>query len=94
MIRCNQVCRYNSPDDGCLKPASAVCPMSNIARDTNALTNADHIRSMVDEELAKWIGNFVNRPIIENGMDGEFELDSNFVRDVYIWLKQPYKEDT
>lgn len=55
MIHCNQVCMYNFPDDGCLKPASAVCPMSNMARDTNVLTNADHIRSMSDEELAEFL---------------------------------------
>lgn len=27
-------------------------------KDTNAPTNADHIRSMTDEELARWLYNF------------------------------------
>ena len=49
---------------------------------------------MTDEELAVWFGEFVNRILSENGMDDEFELDSDFVADMLLWMKKTYKEDT
>ena len=96
MIHCNQVCMYNFPDDGCLKPKTAICPLSNIARDTNVLTNADHIRSMTDEELAEFIYYHKQETcscceLTET--DGAC-TETLCVNATLRWLKQPYKEDT
>ena len=56
----------------------------------NALTNADHIRSMTDEELAEfWV-----EPVC--GIRTEEECKKNFRMECAAcfldWLKQPYKE--
>jgi hypothetical protein len=54
-------------------------------------TNADHIRSMTDEELAEWFDNGLceSRSVAEcrtyKGGCAACALN---------WLKQPYKEDT
>lgn len=54
-------------------------------------TNADHIRSMTDEELAEWYG---------EGMCGGQTVDAcrkkfhgNCSACALDWLKQPYKEE-
>ena len=57
---CNQICRWNDPSDGCIKPIYAICRMSNIA--SKKQTNADRIRAMGDEELADF---FFESPEIE-----------------------------
>ena len=54
------------------------------------MTNADHIRSMTDEELAEWICDATYK---------ENEQGYPIMRTVnkvwwHKWLKQPYKEDT
>ena len=55
------------------------------------MTNADHIRSMTDEELAEWYG---------EGMCGGQTVDAcrekfhgNCSACALDWLKQPYKEE-
>ena len=69
-------------------------------------TNADHIRSMTDEELAEYLYDRVgiaaeHISYCENNLECELMLES----DVYIpdamckeclcrWLKQPYKEES
>lgn len=40
MIHCNQICRYNCTNDGCLKPEWAVCPMSNA---NQRVANTDNV---------------------------------------------------
>lgn len=53
-------------------------------------TNADHIRSMTDEELAEWFdrGFCGSRSLAEcRGFNGGCAVC------VLDWLKQPYKED-
>lgn len=58
---------------------------------TSVVTNADHIRSMTDEELAKWLEQWCN-----NGeMCYSCPLDacpSDTKLSFLDWLKQPYKE--
>ena len=82
MMYCSQMCRWNTYADGCTKPFDAICPLSNMnSKDKLAPTNADHIRSMTDEELAQILG-------CSNGFcwsTSHYALE---------WLKQPYKEDT
>lgn len=46
------------------------------------MTNADHIRSMTDEELAEWLFKFF------------WGRKSVALLDMAGWLKQSYKEDT
>lgn len=57
------------------------------------MTNADHIRSMTDEELAQYFGRvgFCNTIIPKH-----YCLDQKVCsRECVVrWLKQPYKEDT
>lgn len=65
-------------------------------------TNADHIRSMTDEELAEWLDEDLacccycsedkrleNEPLLR----GE-KCDEQCKKHLLDWLKQPYKEDT
>lgn len=59
-------------------------------------TNADHIRSMTDEELAKFIadkiphGDCYGCPWFYSCFCDSESCGDNFLD----WLKQPYKEDT
>ena len=65
------------------------------------LTNAQHIRSMTDEELAKWLDEDIgcccycsedarleNEPLLR----GE-KCDEQCKKHLLYWLKQPYKEE-
>lgn len=70
--------------------------------DTNVvMTNADHIRAMTDEELAKWLDEEIgcccfclederleNEPLLR----GE-KCDEQCKEHLLDWLKRPYKED-
>ena len=56
-------------------------------------SNADHIRSMTDEELAKWVTEFVELVLEANGMCDEYELHHEFESNMLEEFKQPYKED-
>ena len=55
MVKCDQICPWNYYEIGCKKPNEELCPMSNLATKEKPQTNADRIRAMSDEELAKWI---------------------------------------
>jgi hypothetical protein len=68
-------------------------------------TNADHIRSMTDDELAEWLADIDcnNCDCCVYQMECRFEHDTETVNyaEKYCcftgrvdWLKQPYKEDT
>lgn len=54
-IICNQLCTWNDPSDGCVKPRYEICPISNVAAERKPMTNADRIRVMSDEELRKFM---------------------------------------
>lgn len=58
--------------------------------DTKVLTNADHIRSMTDEELAYLLHSEYFEGF-NKGLDRDFSEMLPYYKD---WLKQPYKEDT
>ena len=55
------------------------------------LTNADHIRSMTDEELAKLLLDPVDEKVCPNGCDG---CDGDCDGKMLNWLHQPYEEVT
>ena len=63
------------------------------------MTNAQHIRSMTDEELAALLDAFCNASACITG-DGAVcpffsDCTSDYAEcDWNVWLKQPYKEDT
>ena len=56
-----------------------------------AVTNADHIRSMSDEELAKLLLNGNVSDVCPNGCD---TCDGDCDKRMLDWLKQPYGGDT
>ena len=88
-------CKYEHDGDCCHAGADQyMCKCKKPCEFLWALSNADHIRSMSDEELAKWITEFMNEVLQANNMADEFELDYRFAIDMNIWLKEPYKEDT
>ena len=99
MVRCYQLCNWNYPHLGCVKPNDEICPMSNIASQEKQQTNADRIRAMSDEELADWVA----RTQIDNvaealkiaGIPWEKApgLQDEVKKDVLEWLKQPVKEN-
>lgn len=102
MIACNQICKYNFNEYGCLKPESAVCPMSNAVAREKPMTNADRIRDMNDEELAEFLVHIAPT----NCRDCEFSCgwrcqpDRQDYSDAEKckegrrrWLQQPVKED-
>ena len=53
------------------------------------MTNADHIRSMSDEELADFLARF-GVACVNRACPNQYELDGNFVSVATDWLKQPY----
>lgn len=55
------------------------------------MTNADHIRSMSDEELADLLYNFGMSNLVERGKtETAMRADKYHIE---LWLKQPYKEN-
>ena len=54
-------------------------------------TNADHIRSMTDDELGSVLFGALGSVICPNGCDN---CDGDCDKHALDWLKQPYKEDT
>lgn len=60
------------------------------------MTNADHIRSMTDEELAKWMFITDGCPPVSCNYEfspGENMLNKFCKKCALDWLKQPYKEN-
>ena len=67
------------------------CPVETPKDSRNIITNADRIRSMSDEELARWL---VDATVCERvcGED-EYCHGNECVERVTRWLKQPSKEE-
>lgn len=73
---CSTACMY------CTLSQEEMCRHRKDIPDTkDAKTNADHIRSMTDEELAEWLFKFF------------WGRKSVALLDMAGWLKQHYKED-
>ena len=87
----------------CSSDATNRCPLvpDEAAADTPykpPKTNADHIRSMTDEELAALLDRFCDaaKCRAENGSVCPFYSDcasDHAECDWKVWLKQPYKEE-
>lgn len=74
------------------------CFGEDMCRCREPITNADHIRSMTDEELANYLLFFCpttfNHPMY-TGVSGEYTEDAEkTIAKNMDWLKQPYKEET
>ena len=94
IMQCNQICRWNDPSDGCIKPMHAICRMSNIA--SKKQTNADRIRAMSDDELAdNWMRDFVvcHRCAYRYECEcDEYVTYEKCKEGIVEWLKQPVEE--
>ena len=55
-MKCNQICEWNS-NVGCIRPYGVPCILGNVSLTERKTTNADCIRNMSDDELAKILGN-------------------------------------
>lgn len=85
-------CKYEHDGDCCHAGADQyMCKCKKPCEFIWSLSNADHIRSMSDEELTKWIVEFMNDVLQANNLADEYELDSGFAVDMNIWFKKPYK---
>lgn len=82
-----------------LRRVNTKCNPSRFERVQKVMTNADHIRSMSDEELAKFLDGFTGcnycseyetAPFVGPGL---CDCDGKCKRHLVVWLKQPYKED-
>ena len=97
MSKCLNCKKYEdcSTGSGCTWPCGAY-----VARDIDVLTNADHIRSMTDEELAMEFAKASMSGAIKSlGYDGiqgtiKRAIENDLARQWLYWLKQPYREET
>ena len=76
---CSQVCKWNTYEYGCTKPLAETCPLINLNAKPKPMTNADRIRAMSDEELAKLLCCTGWRMIEQ--------------KECLEWLQQPAEED-
>ena len=84
----------NFKDEWCEKVIDS--PHPDIERDCHHFvikTNADHIRSMTDEELARFIPNWSYTDACKCG-EHYVDCNNECEKCVAEWLKQPYKEET
>ena len=67
------------------------CPVETPKDSRNIVTNADRIRSMNDEELARWL---VDATVCERVCnEDEYCHGNECIERVTSWLKQPAKEE-
>ena len=91
MIICNQLCEWNGYKHGCRNPYFEVCPLSNsVSYKPNHMTNADRIRAMSDEELAKMLWK-TGRNYRAVCADPIVDFQEHRT-DIIEWLKQPAEE--
>ena len=86
MNKCNnQMCKWNTYEYGCIKPFFDKCPLES----QKHKTNADRIRAMTDEELAKTFEtDFATCPP-NAGEDKWCDKDADCKQCWLDWLKQP-----
>ena len=95
MANCGQACPYNTLNGCKVKENNAICPLTNIATPVTEyrMTNADLIRAMSDEELAKEFSDCAIGLYCDTRKKGLPELPESVKREVFDslleWLKQP-----
>ena len=93
MIKCYdyEECEYNGQPD-CALPDGAQCPHG--VPTVPPVTNADKIRAMSDEELAKYLSNPCECTV-DPERDGFRECGNDLcVKYLLEWLQQPAEEET
>ena len=94
----SQMCEYNSYAYGCVLAENIrweKCTKMKVKKTEKPekqkpQTNADHIRSMSDEELADKITDYINTCPVDIFTDCKVNCKACWLK----WLKQPYKENT
>ena len=92
MKTCNQACPYNTLRGCVVDEHGGICILSNmLAAGCKPVTNADRIRGMSDEELAK----FLHEPFCDKRTHEECTISYCGVCDqcVLDWLQQPAEEE-
>ena len=85
----HEECEYNAQPD-CVLPDGNVCPHQ---RPMSSITNADRIRAMSDEELAKYLSNPCDCEV-DPERDGFRECGNDLcVKYLLEWLQQPAEEE-
>lgn len=51
---CNQICRWNDPSDGCIKPTYATCPMANTEPDASGWGQVNEKRLIYANALKRF----------------------------------------
>lgn len=77
--------------DGCIKPDTALCSLSNLAAERKPQTNGDWLRSLDDEALAEWLAHYLI--VCMKGAEINAELEDGFVKNGAIWLRQPHESE-
>ena len=86
-------CKYEHDDDCCNAGADQyMCKCKKPCEFIWPLSNADHIRSMSDEELAKLLLDGCRGSKCEDQPENEWG-SVNCFQCRMEWLKQPYKEE-
>lgn len=104
MKACNQLCPWNTLY-GCKKPENEPCILSNVPCESfeqKPHTNADHIRSMADEELAQFLTEDLwechkcpeHERLSDNPLMRGEKCDGCCSSHCSDWLKQPYEEES
>ena len=86
---------YNCPVKGCTAAyrGSRCAHLRELAGvDTDPKTNADRIRSMSDEELARFLCGLIPSDICSIRCPGK-DFCHNGQNGLVMWMKQPAKED-
>ena len=96
MSNCGQACTYNTLNGCKVKEYNAICPMSNLATNTQKPhTNADRIRAMSDEELADYMAKTQIANVAEAlkiariPWEQHPDLQEITAKECLEWLKQP-----
>ena len=91
-VNCNQLCGWNDPSDGCVKPSFAICKMSNMSAVSKPITNGDRWRARSDEELAEVIDCPYMTDIYDECKFGWHEREHTCFECKLEWLKQPAED--
>lgn len=94
-LACRQACPYNTLKGCRVKEFGGICPLTNVnAGAKMPLTNADRIRAMTDEELARFLVDISGdcTSLCECCAHARRCTDK-CIGGVREWLRQPVKED-
>ena len=99
-MSCGQLCKWNDPAAGCVKPDWEMCLMSNIASPEKPKTNEDRIR-VSDKELRYLVRAFIiadDCPVPDSdchecALKALCESGDKWFNREDEWLQQPAEEE-